>query len=65
MTRPPLEWMKGRESDIQYSDAPGVAVTQWKSLDQEYLRQWAGELGVETMLNDLLDEAAEQAERTD
>ncbi len=60
-----LEWMKGRESGIQYSDALGVAVTQWKSLDLEYLRRWAKELGVEEVLNHLLNEAAEQAQRTD
>jgi len=59
-----LEWMKGRKSDVQYSDALGVAVTQWQSLDLEYLRRWAEELGVEPMLNDLLTEAAEQAQRT-
>lgn len=60
-----LEWMKGRESDVQYSDALGVAVTQWDSLDVEYLRKWAGQLGVENMLARLLKEAREQAERTD
>lgn len=60
-----LEWMKGRESDIQYSDALGVAVTQWGSLDLEHLHKWAGQLGVEDMLIRLLKEAREQAERTD
>jgi len=59
-----LEWMKGRQSDVQYSDALGVAVTQWESLDLEYLRQWAGKLGVEDMLNGLLKEAGGQTERT-
>jgi hypothetical protein len=59
-----LEWMKGRESEIQYSDALGVAVTQWGNLDLEYLRKWAGQLGVENMLVRLLKEAREQAERT-
>jgi hypothetical protein len=59
-----LEWMKGRESEIQYSDAFGVAVTQWEDLDLEYLRKWAGQLGVETMLARLFREAREQAERT-
>jgi hypothetical protein len=59
-----LEWMKGRQSDVQYSDALGVAVTQWGSLDLEYLRQWADELGVEDILNGLLNEAGGQAERT-
>jgi hypothetical protein len=60
-----LDWMKGRESDVQYSDALGVAVTQWGNLDLEYLRRWARQLGVENMLNRLLKEAGEQAERTD
>jgi hypothetical protein len=60
-----LEWMKGRESEVQYSDAFGVAVTQWRTLDLEYLRKWAGQLGVEDMLTRLLKEAREQAERTD
>ena len=59
-----LEWMKGRESEIQYSDALGVAVTQWGNLDLEYLRQWAGQLGVENVLARLLKEAREQVERT-
>jgi hypothetical protein len=60
-----LEWMKGRESDVQYSDALGVAVAQWGGLDIEYLRQWARELGVQAMLARLLKEARRQAERTD
>ncbi len=60
-----LEWMKGRESDVQYSDALGVAVAQWGDLDLEYLRRWARELGVENMLTRLLKEAKKQAERTD
>ncbi len=59
-----LEWMKGRESDVQYSDALGVAVAQWENLDLEYLRRWAGELGVENVLARLLKDAQEQAERT-
>jgi hypothetical protein len=57
--------MKGRESDVQYSDALGVAVAQWGGLDIEYLRQWARELGVQAMLARLLKEARRQAERTD
>jgi hypothetical protein len=60
-----LEWMKGRESDIPYSDALGVAVTQWETLDLEHLHRWAGQLDVEDMLIRLLKEAMEQAERTD
>lgn len=60
-----LEWMKGRESDVQYSDALGVAVAQGGSLDIEYLHRWAGPLGVETMLTRLLKEAGKQVEETD
>ena len=60
-----LEWMKGRESDIQYADAVGVAVTQWNNLDLEYLRKWAAQLGVEEMLVRLLEEAAAQVQGTE
>ena len=55
-----LEWMKGRESEVQYSDALGVVVTQWANLDLEYLRKWARQLGVESMLTRLLEEADRQ-----
>jgi hypothetical protein len=60
-----LEWMKGRESDVQYSDALGVAAAQWGNLDLEYLRGWARELGVADMLTRLLQEAQGQAEGAD
>ncbi len=58
-----LEWTKGRQSDVQYSDALGVAVAQWETLDIEYLRQWAKQLEVEDALTRLLNEAKEQLER--
>ncbi len=60
-----LEWMKGRESDVQYSDVLGVAIARWETLDLEYLRKWARELGVENMLTRLLKDARKQTERTD
>jgi len=60
-----LEWMKGRQSDVQYSDALGVAVTQWESLNLKYLQEWASHLRVEELLIHLLNEARIQAERTD
>jgi hypothetical protein len=60
-----LEWMKGRQSNIQYSDALGVAAEHWGSLDLEYLHKWARELDVEDSLNCLLREARERAERID
>jgi hypothetical protein len=60
-----LEWMKGRQSDVQYSDVLGVAVAQWGTLDLAYLRKWAPQLGIENMLTRLLKEAEQQMERTD
>jgi hypothetical protein len=52
-----LEWSKITPSDRQLRDALGVAVNQWSHLDQEYLRRWARELGVEEPLEQLLREA--------
>ncbi len=58
-----LEWMKGRESNIQYSDALGVAAEHWGALDLAYLQKWAEELDVQDALVRLLNEARDQAER--
>ncbi|MGE5296435.1 MAG: hypothetical protein ACM3VT_16570 [Solirubrobacterales bacterium] len=58
-----LEWMKGRESDVQYSDALGVAIAQWGNLDLEYLRKWAKALDIEDRLVHLLKEAQRQTEK--
>lgn len=52
-----LEWSKGRQSETQYKDALGVLVTQKDTLDFDYLKKWAKELGVEGALNNLLKEA--------
>jgi len=52
-----LEWSKDSESQTQYDDALGVVVTQFDRLDREYLRTWAGELGVQDQLERLFDEA--------
>lgn len=60
-----LEWIKGRESDVQYSDALGVAIAQWRNLDQAYLRRWAGELDIENLLARLLKDAREWVEWND
>lgn len=57
-----LEWMRGRESDVQYSDALGVAISQWGNLDMEYLNKWAVELGVTDSLTHLLNEAKAKAD---
>ena len=52
-----LEWSKESKSELQFRDALGVAIVQWESLDKEYLRKWARELGVENLLETLLSNA--------
>jgi hypothetical protein len=56
-----LVWYKrgGQVADKQWSDVLGVATTI--SLDREYLRRWAPELGVADLLERLLDEASQIA----
>lgn len=48
-----LEWAKMGESERQFRDAVAVARVQSGSLDTEYLRRWAQELGVERELDRL------------
>jgi hypothetical protein len=57
-----LLWYRlGREvSDRQWLDLVGVLKVQGERLDTDYLRRWAGELGLE----DLLGEAVEAARGT-
>jgi hypothetical protein len=52
-----LEWYErgGRTSERQWSDVLGVLRVQGEAIDLEYLRRWAGELGV----RDLLDRAVQ------
>mgnify|MGYP000073551522 CR=1 FL=1 len=57
-----LEWIKGRESDVQYSDALGVVIAQWRNLDLAYLRRWAVELEIEDLLARLLKDARKWVE---
>ncbi|MHC4372923.1 MAG: hypothetical protein ACYSTO_01900 [Planctomycetota bacterium] len=52
-----LEWSKGRQSETQYKDALGVLITQKDSLDFDYIKKWAIELGIDDALNNLLEEA--------
>jgi hypothetical protein len=52
-----LEWSKGRQSDLQFNDALAVALVQWKTLDFEYLNEWAAQLGIKEDLTTLLDKA--------
>ncbi len=54
-----LRWYRagGGVSDRQWNDILGVLGVQQEKLDVEYLRQWAGKLG----LTDLLEEALSRA----
>lgn len=52
-----LEWSVESDSQRQYRDALGVAVLNRSALDLVYLRQWAKNLGLETVLAKLLAEA--------
>jgi hypothetical protein len=57
-----LNWYRrGNEvSEQQWKDVQGVMKVQSGRLDLEYLRQWAGELGVSDLLERAFDEAATQ-----
>jgi hypothetical protein len=50
-----LEWSQGRQSDIQLRDAQNILLVQKETLDFDYLRKWAKELGIEDSLNRLMN----------
>ncbi|MBC7262349.1 MAG: hypothetical protein H5T63_10070, partial [Chloroflexi bacterium] len=54
-----LEWYRagGGVSDLQWRDVLGVLKTRAGELDLDYLRKWAGELGVGDLLERVLEEA--------
>lgn len=54
-----LEWSKLGDSERQYRDATAVAAMQRETLDLNYLRHWAVQLKVESLLNRLLTEIAD------
>ena len=51
-----LTWARRGQSERQLRDVYGVLRIQANSLDWEYLRHWAAELGVESLLDNLLKE---------
>lgn len=55
-----LEWYRlgGEVSERQWSDAIGVLKVQHGTLDLDYLRMWAGEIGVLDLLERALSEAS-------
>lgn len=48
-----LEWSKLGDSERQFVDALNVARVQGDTLDKAYLERWAGELGLEDLLENL------------
>lgn len=52
-----LEWSQDRDSQMQLKDALGVIMVQWESLDFDYMKKWAKELGLKDSLDQLLKEA--------
>ncbi|MGD1276298.1 MAG: hypothetical protein ABR964_03630 [Tepidisphaeraceae bacterium] len=52
-----LEWSQQSVSERQYQDALGVAVLNGHLLDRGYLQHWAKELGVQSLLARLLNDA--------
>jgi hypothetical protein len=49
-----LFWNRLTPSDRQLGDAAGVLAVQGETLDKNYLRRWAGEIGVAAELEKLL-----------
>ena len=58
-----LEWGREGQSERQYRDALRVAALRWRELDRNYLKRWAGDLGVSDLLDTILLQA-EQAQRS-
>ena len=54
-----LEWSKLGESERQFADALNVARVQGENLDANYLKQWSAELGIQDLLEKLLQVVAE------
>ncbi len=52
-----LEWARKATSERQVEDAFGIAVAQGGQLDTDYLRRWADQLGVDDLLDRVLEDA--------
>jgi len=52
-----LEWARDAKSERQFNDALGITVTKSKSLDIDYMKKWASELGLTKWLDKLFFEA--------
>ena len=49
-----LDWNRITPSERQLSDAAGIVAVQGASLNHAYLHEWAKELEVEKVVDDLL-----------
>jgi hypothetical protein len=56
-----LEWYKlgGEVSERQWKDLIGVLKIQGKKLDFNYLKKWASDLGLSTLLDKAINEAGD------
>lgn len=54
-----LRWRLESRSEVQWRDCVEIAAVS--DLDANYLRRWAGELGIEADLAELLNESAPEA----
>lgn len=54
-----IEWFKsgGEVSERQWNDILGVLRVQSRNIDKEYLRQWAGSLGISELLENALSQS--------
>jgi hypothetical protein len=52
-----LDWSRNSQSPRQFEDAVGVAAANLAALDLQYLRKWAAQLGVESRLEQVLEQA--------
>jgi len=59
-----LDWSKRSESERQYRDALGVAKAKRTSLDLDYLKHWAEDLGISELLTQLLRDSELDSETT-
>jgi hypothetical protein len=55
-----LEWANDRQSKLHRDDILGVLVSQWDTLDFDYLRTWAHQLQVFDTLEQFILEAKKQ-----
>lgn len=51
-----LRWHKMNPTDRQLTDARGILLVSGDTLDQSYMEQWAGQIGVEDLLRRVMSD---------